>query len=38
VRRLLEFIGCRDEAVTEACRSLDLGAMESDQPRQSGAA
>jgi hypothetical protein len=25
VRRLLEFIGCRDETVTEACRALGLG-------------
>jgi hypothetical protein len=26
VRRLLEFIGCRDEAVAEACRALGLAA------------
>ena len=25
VRRLLEFIGCRDETVSEACRALGLG-------------
>lgn len=32
VRRLLEFIGCRDETVTEACRALGLGA-DSERPR-----
>ena len=31
VRRLLEFIGCRDEAVTEACRAL--GARDSEHSR-----
>ena len=32
VRRLLEFIGCRDETVTEACRALGLDAN-SDRAR-----
>jgi len=37
VRRLLEFIGCRDETVTEACRALGLGA-ESEHRRLRGVA
>ena len=38
VRRLLEFIGGRDETVMEACRVLGLGAIDSDQLRQAGVA
>lgn len=38
VRRLLEFIGCRDETVSEAGRALGLGGAGSDRPRQLGVA
>ena len=38
VRRLLEFIGCRDEAVHEACTLLGLGPADSDHPRLLGVA
>ena len=37
VRRLLEFIGCRDETVTEASRALGLGG-DTESPRHLGAA
>jgi hypothetical protein len=33
VRRLLEFIGSRDETVSEACRALGLSASDSERPR-----
>jgi len=33
VRRLLEFIGCHDETVTEACRALGLTGADSQQTR-----
>jgi len=33
VRRLLEFIGCRDETVTEACRALGLSGDNSEHSR-----
>jgi hypothetical protein len=38
VRRLLEFIGCRDETVAEACRALGLTGPDSRQPRLLGVA
>ncbi len=38
VRRLLEFIGCRDETVAEVCRALGLAAADSDRPRLLGVA
>ena len=38
VRRLLEFIGCRDETVTEACRALGLAGADSGRPRLLGVA
>ena len=38
VRRLLEFIGCRDETVAAACRSLGLGAADSEDARLLGVA
>ena len=34
VRRLLEFIGCRDESVSEACRALDLPPVVSERSRE----
>ena len=37
VRRLLEFIGCRDETVSAASRALGFGA-ESERPRLLGVA
>ena len=37
VRRLLEFIGCRDETVSAACRALGLTA-DSERPRLFGVA
>ena len=37
VRRLLEFIGCRDETVSAACRALGLTA-DSERPRLLGVA
>lgn len=36
VRRLLEFIGCRDQTVTEACRALGLGGDSSEHSRPAG--
>jgi negative regulator of replication initiation len=38
VRRLLEFIGCRDETVAEACRALGLVGAGSGEPRLLGVA
>lgn len=38
VRRLLEFIGCRDETVTEACRGLGLAGADSGEARLLGVA
>ncbi len=38
VRRLLEFIGSRDETVTEACRDLGLAASDSERLRRIGVA
>ena len=38
VRRLLEFIGCRDETVAEAGRALGLAAAGSEHPRLLGVA
>lgn len=38
VRRLLEFIGCRDGTVIEACRALGLTAADSDGSRLLGVA
>ncbi len=38
VRRLLEFIGCRDETVAEACRALGLDRGDSERSRHIGAA
>lgn len=38
VRRLLEFIGCRDETVTVACRALGLDRTDSEHPRPLGVA
>lgn len=38
VRRLLEFVGCRDEAVSEACRALGLGGGDFIRPSLRGAA
>ncbi len=38
VRRLLEFIGCDDEEVAEACRALGLAASDSNSSRTRGVA
>jgi len=38
VRRILEFIGCRDETVAEACRALGLTGADAGQPRLLGVA